>query len=782
MQKIIDISVKMIKRAIIACILLSFQFSCKKPVARTTEAKAEETVLEEIETKPVLQIGNRQIDSSTFEKEMQSYSFTNMASLDSSLQDFVYRQLLAQEAKARGFDKDPNHIDQIQSFRKMYVREYLKDSTEINKLIDITYDRLAKEVRAAHLFISLPKHASTKDTSFVYSSLMGIREKALEGSFDSLAQVLSHDKATREKGGDLGWFTALQMIYPIENTVYALNKSEISLPIRSENGYHLIQKIDERPFRGVIKARHIYKALPIDSPQSFKDVQRAEIDSIYVALQRGATFLDLCAKYSDATSENCELSEFFTGSRFEPEFQEVAYTLKEGEISKVISTKNGYHIIQIVEIKPLPSKVILKDYLFNKVTTDSRGDWLDRQKWNRIKKSIQWEENLEAANKLKSLVDTSLLNGNWQIPTHNQNLKLFTSKAGSISLNTFLEQMQERQKFDKTPNGYTLEMAVSRYKEQFERTELEKMVIENSGQWFPEIDFQIDLLETSLLSQRLLQEEVVEKSLQDTTGLNTFYFQNQNQFIRTASKQAYFVQSKTEDILIELANAWTQKDPVRLKRGIYPIYFSKNESAFSQEDGFRLSGLAEILQKNPTYLVEIGGHRDVAESIEVVEERMQKVVQKLQDIGIRGERILIKNYDNTALADQFDWTKNQRVSFQFFSRDALDLLPTLDPEKKSLTAIEKKSFTSEEYPFFWNLPLNETQITQNVDSTFTLVKIIGQKPEGLKTLKECYGEVLSMYQDYLENALKETLEKKFQVIWTEEQLNSLKNRLLNSLN
>ena len=80
------------------------------------------------------------------------------------------------------------------------------------------------------------------------------------------------------------------MITPFEEAAYNLKPGNISMPVRTSFGYHLIMVADKRPSRGKIKVAHIMKAAPPGSNDTIVQKAKAEIDKIYSQL-RGGSFL-----------------------------------------------------------------------------------------------------------------------------------------------------------------------------------------------------------------------------------------------------------------------------------------------------------------------------------------------------------------------------------------------------------------------------------------------------------------------------------------------------------
>ena len=73
--------------------------------------------------------------------------------------------------------------------------------------------------------------------------------------------------ASKGNAGDLGYFTALDLVYPFETAAYNTKVGEISMPIRTDFGYHLIKVTDRKPAMGKAEAAHILITIPANSTQ-----------------------------------------------------------------------------------------------------------------------------------------------------------------------------------------------------------------------------------------------------------------------------------------------------------------------------------------------------------------------------------------------------------------------------------------------------------------------------------------------------------------------------------
>ncbi|MCU5667780.1 peptidylprolyl isomerase PrsA [Bacillus cereus] len=89
------------------------------------------------------------------------------------------------------------------------------------------------EIKASHILVK--DEATAKK----------VKEELGQGkSFEELAKQYSEDTGSKEKGGDLGYFTAGKMVKEFEDAAYKLKKDEVSEPVKSQFGYHIIKVTD----------------------------------------------------------------------------------------------------------------------------------------------------------------------------------------------------------------------------------------------------------------------------------------------------------------------------------------------------------------------------------------------------------------------------------------------------------------------------------------------------------------------------------------------------------
>ncbi len=163
------------------------------------------------------------------------------------LRGLATERLLGDEAQKEGFDTRPDVQEKLKlAKQQIMVQALVQEKTKTGLTDDqlkAEYAKRAKdmgdkeEIHARHILVKTEAEANA-----VYQQL----SKAKGANFDKLAKEKSDDKGSGAKGGDLGWFTADRMVPEFSKAAFALKKGEISKPVKSDFGWHVIQVLDRR--------------------------------------------------------------------------------------------------------------------------------------------------------------------------------------------------------------------------------------------------------------------------------------------------------------------------------------------------------------------------------------------------------------------------------------------------------------------------------------------------------------------------------------------------------
>lgn len=119
-----------------------------------------------------------------------------------------------------------------------------------------------ESIRASHILIQDKRDSLglIMDSLQTYQLALDVFNKAKSGAdFTSLAAEFSEDQATKPNGGDLGYFDRRRMTQPFDSAVFALKIGEVTGPVRTQYGWHIIKKTDEKSIQAFEKVKEDLK-------------------------------------------------------------------------------------------------------------------------------------------------------------------------------------------------------------------------------------------------------------------------------------------------------------------------------------------------------------------------------------------------------------------------------------------------------------------------------------------------------------------------------------------
>jgi len=268
---------------------------------------------------------------------------------------YVNFKLKVIEAEKLGYDTAKAFVNELKGYRQELAKPYLTNVAFNEEMVQNAYYRTLHERKASHILIRVAPEASPADTLAAWNKLNDLRNQIIAGAdFSEMAVKNSEDPSAAQNKGLLGYFGAFQMVYPFEDMAYKTPVGQISQIARTRFGYHLIKVEDERLTSGEIHVAHIMKMFPKQASEETIANLKLSADSIWQKATSGGDFAELAKQYSDDKRSAAEggAMNWFTMTNMVPEFAEAAFALqKDGDISPVIRTPFGWHIIKRLELR-----------------------------------------------------------------------------------------------------------------------------------------------------------------------------------------------------------------------------------------------------------------------------------------------------------------------------------------------------------------------------------------------------------------------------------------------
>lgn len=173
----------------------------------------------------------------------KNYNDSGYFDIDHFFDQFIDMHLKLAQARQEHLDKKIDFINDLTNFRIQLAAPYLTDNQKEEELAREAYERLKFEVNASHILAKI----NNDDTLCAYNKAIQLRNKILAGeSFEAVARGYSDDPNVKLNSGNLGYFSAFQSDYNFEKAVFEMNQGDLSMPVKSSIGYHIIQHRDKR--------------------------------------------------------------------------------------------------------------------------------------------------------------------------------------------------------------------------------------------------------------------------------------------------------------------------------------------------------------------------------------------------------------------------------------------------------------------------------------------------------------------------------------------------------
>lgn len=490
------------------------------------------------QTEPVLMtIGGNNISKSEFEKVYRKNNKDisyDSKSVKEYLELYINYKLKVKEAEEEKLDTSESFINELKGYRKQLAQPYMTDKDVTDNLVKEAYDRMKKDVRASHILFKLAPDALPKDTLAAYNKAMKVRDKIMKGGdFAVLAKENSEDLSAKENGGDLGFFTGMQMVYPFESAAYSLKQGDVSMPVRTKYGYHLIKVTDSRPAQGEIHTAHIMiKTQGTNDKDSVNISAKQKIDEIYAKLKAGDKFDDLATQYSDdkGSARSGGILPWFGTGRMVPEFEKAAFELKaDGEYTAPVKTSYGWHIIKRIEKRGIPPFEEKVNELKTMVARDSRAELSKSSLVNRIKKEYSFKETPKAKDEFINSLDSALANGEYDAAKSASYTKpLYAIGDKTYTQKDFAEYLVNHQT---KKAGTSSQKIANQLYDQFVTDNVLAYEEANLDNKYPDFKSLMQEYRDGILLFDLTDQKVWSKAMKDSAGLANYYEMHKNAYM-----------------------------------------------------------------------------------------------------------------------------------------------------------------------------------------------------------------------------------------------------------
>ncbi|MCQ2310728.1 MAG: peptidylprolyl isomerase [Paludibacteraceae bacterium] len=379
-----------------------FLMLCVGGLSLCTFAQQDEVLLT-IDGKPVM--------ASEFEYIYTKNSQETMVepkTIDEYLQLFINFKLKVTEAEKAGLDTTAAFARELKGYRAQAIPKYMQDKEAMDSLVQLSYDRMRYDRRAAHIAVECPMDAPDSLQQAVKAQLESVRQRVFAGEdFAALAVEISTIPSAKDDKGELGWITPFRYVYAFEDAVYSTPVGQVTPVFRSPYGFH-IALVEEELLHEEVHAAHIMKMVPgADSAKNI--IAKQQIDSIYQLLSAGGSFEQLASAESDdkgSAMRGGDLGWFGRGVMVRP-FEDKVFSLKEGEVSEPFNSRFGWHIALVKGHRATLPLDSIRSQVEKSVQRDERSKEADKSFIRKARKEYNLSDDMTDAD-VREYVDNHL--------------------------------------------------------------------------------------------------------------------------------------------------------------------------------------------------------------------------------------------------------------------------------------------------------------------------------------------------------------------------------------
>lgn len=484
--------------------------------------------------------------------------------LNSYLDLFVAYKLKINKANKLGLQNGTQYLNELKTYRSQLTKNYTADTKVTKTLIDEAYARMQKEVKASHILILCDENASPEDTIKAYNQILDVRKKIMAGQkFEDMAQQYSQDPSAKENKGELGYFSAFRMVYPFESVAFKTKVGDISQPVRTKFGYHLVKVLDVRNNRGELTVAHIMIMRPQSNNEADLSKAKNAINDIYAKLKQGENFATLATQFSEDKNSGPRggvLPKFASGQLSSEVFENKAFGLvNPGDYTEPFESQFGWHIVKLIEKHPVKSQVEMERELDAKIRKDDRSRIITNSLNAKLRQKYPVKRNEKLYSEIKKTVTDVYYNGEWKMPENRKDFdnELFKFETKSVTGTSFLNELssQQKAKLKIKPIGKLVDQVYNNYVD----NQLNAYYNDNLENEFPEFANIVEEYRDGLLLFDLMEKEIWNKAKQDTVGLKKFFDENKLKY-QWKNRTEVLVVSSTKEEFIKRAQKMLKSD------------------------------------------------------------------------------------------------------------------------------------------------------------------------------------------------------------------------------
>lgn len=636
-----------------------------------------------LDNKTLVTIGDEKVTVGEFMKVYNKNNTQTGAYETSTIEEyldlFINFKLKVKEAEELKMDTSSIFQKELNSYREQLAKPYFIDENVNEALLKEAYNRMLKDIRASHILVMVDENASAEDTLIAYTKIVETRDKISAGmDFSDAAVEFSEDPSARDREaipnqqgfrpgnkGDLGYFTVFNMVYPFETAAYSTALGEVSQPVRTKFGYHILKINDIQNAMGVVQVAHIFVAVRPDASPEDAERKAEKIRNISVKIKEGMKFEDAVVQYSEdkGSARNGGKLSKFTCNRVVPEFVEAVNELEIGQVSEPVKTMYGFHIIKLISQESPGTFEEEAPQLKERIAKDQRAQKSEEAVIQKIKNENGVKVYEKAKMEIFQHIDTTVFQAKFAADSlviyTNPIMKIGTEKYSQYDFAKYLEKKQIQQ------DAVSLNIYLDKMFKEFENEMCLKYEDEHLEDNYPDFKDLMKEYHDGILLFNLTDEKVWSKAVMDTTGLEDYFNQHNANYMWKKRVDATIYEIKDEEIVEQVRNIIEandndgdialalDQDTIQKMVNIKPGYFEIGNNKYIDQVEWEI-GLSNSINSDVENLVVFVKIREVLDP-------QQKSLDEARGLATADYQSYLEKVWILELKEKYPVTINQKV-------------------------------------------------------------------------------------------------------------------------
>lgn len=528
-------------------------------------------------------------DQSIYKDDLVRYFERNNLDQDYTGEDlkeflpyYVDFKLKLAYGEQNGVHEDPDILNEFENYSKQAAISYWLKNDIKKQLLDEYIERSKYEVKSHHVLVQLDERASPAREKEAISKLEEARELFVSGekSMAELDKEYSTQMQGRSAGGELPWFSAGVTVKPFEDILFSLEPGEISEPVRTQFGYHLIYLIEKRNRIPDRKISHIF----FRGNRGELSMEQLSQNG-YEALESGRAWNDVVREYSQDGSSletGGDIGWIGYGRQFSAEFIDTVMEIDTSlSYSEPVQTNYGYHIFQVDSVRTYTDEEQRIAELSKQMEDLPRSTANRQQVLERLAQKGNYQEHPETIEQLEeffSSADTTAVQ-DLQLSGSLNDKTLVSFDGNQYEVTYFMNWLAAITPERKANEFSTL--WINEYKEYL----VDSNAIEMTRKEFADFDSEIDGFLNGLIVFHISDDNIWSSETADSAALKVYYEEHKDNYQYGQRYDYTLIASRSDSVLnAAIKKVKDGEDPVEFAESVEDLVISRDSVATPSDE------------------------------------------------------------------------------------------------------------------------------------------------------------------------------------------------------